>query len=83
MKLEYNVAGMVNGPVTSGDSLGQVVVLDGGEVVTKVDAVCPLGVGEPKAPSGDSMSVTSNIVNANRGGTAESAALPVPPVQGR
>jgi D-alanyl-D-alanine carboxypeptidase (penicillin-binding protein 5/6) len=83
VKLEYNVPGMVNGPVTSGDSLGQVIVLDGGEVVTKVDAVCPLGVGEPRPPSGDSISVSNNVGNANRGGTSESAALPVAPAQGR
>jgi serine-type D-Ala-D-Ala carboxypeptidase (penicillin-binding protein 5/6) len=76
VKLEYNVPGMVNGPIASGDPLGQVVVMDGGEVVTKVDAVCPIGFGDAPQRAGDTMSVTSNIVSSNRGGTAESAGLP-------
>ena len=70
VKLEYNVPQMVNGPVASGDSLGQVIVLDGGDVLTKVDAICPLTVGEPQR-AGDSLSVS------NSGGTAQSSALPI------
>lgn len=70
VKLEYNVPQMVNGPVTSGDSLGQVIVLDGGDVMTKVDAICPLTVGEPQR-AGDAISVTSSS------GSAEGSALPI------
>jgi serine-type D-Ala-D-Ala carboxypeptidase (penicillin-binding protein 5/6) len=70
VKLEYNVPQMVNGPVASGDSLGQVIVLDGGDVMTKVDAICPLTVGDPQHP-GDSISVS------NSSGTAQGSALPI------
>lgn len=45
VKLEYSVPSMVEGPVTYGESLGQVIVRDGGDVVTTVDAVCPVAVG--------------------------------------
>ena len=72
LKLEYNVPQMVNGPVTTGDSLGQVIVLDGGDVMTKVDAICPLTVGEPQRP-GDAVSVTSSS------GSAGGSALPFSP----
>lgn len=68
VKLEYNVPQMINRPVASGDSLGQVIVLDGGDVLTKVDAICPLTVGDPQHP-GDSVRVSK--------GTAESSAVPI------
>ncbi len=52
VKLEYSVPSMIQGPVTSGESLGQVIVRDGGDVVTRVDAVCPVAVGAaPDSPS--------------------------------
>jgi D-alanyl-D-alanine carboxypeptidase (penicillin-binding protein 5/6) len=47
VKFQYNVPSLVNGPVTFGESLGQVTVLDGDEVMTRVDAVCPIGFGAP------------------------------------
>jgi len=45
LKLEYSVPPMVNGPVSFGEPLGQVIVMDGGEVMTKVDAICPVAIG--------------------------------------
>jgi D-alanyl-D-alanine carboxypeptidase (penicillin-binding protein 5/6) len=47
VKFQYNVPSLVNGPVTFGESLGQVTVLDGDEVMTRVDAVCPIAFGAP------------------------------------
>jgi len=70
VKLEYNVPQMVNGPVASGDALGQVIVLDGGDVLTKVDAICPLTVGESQH-AGDAIGVSNSSV------AAEGSALPV------
>jgi hypothetical protein len=60
VKLEYNVPPLVNGPVASGAPLGQIIVLDGGEVMTKVDAICPVTIGQ--APS-QINSVTVNVAN--------------------
>ncbi len=78
LTLEYNVPQMVNGPIASGDSVGQVIVLDGGEVLTKANAVCPLTVGEPQQQRpGDSISVSNNLTNPGNSGTAVNAALPV------
>jgi D-alanyl-D-alanine carboxypeptidase (penicillin-binding protein 5/6) len=45
--LEYSVPPVIDRPLAYGDSVGQVIVMDGGEVMTKVDAICPVGVGEP------------------------------------
>lgn len=73
LKLEYNVPQMVNGPVASGDSLGQIIVLNGGDVMTKVDAICPVTAGQPQH-QGDSMSVSNGNSSS---GTAVNAALPV------
>jgi D-alanyl-D-alanine carboxypeptidase (penicillin-binding protein 5/6) len=49
VKLEYSVPPMVQGPLTSGESLGQVIVRDGGDVVTRVDAIAPVAVGAASA----------------------------------
>ncbi|MGD0288446.1 MAG: D-alanyl-D-alanine carboxypeptidase family protein [Candidatus Binataceae bacterium] len=49
VKLEYCVPPVVSGPLTLGAPLGQVIVRDGGEVMTKVDVVSPVAVGaEPQ-----------------------------------
>jgi D-alanyl-D-alanine carboxypeptidase (penicillin-binding protein 5/6) len=49
VKVEYNVPSMIDGPVAYGESLGQVLVLDGGDVVTRVDAISPVGAGSAPA----------------------------------
>lgn len=46
LKVEYSIPPMVNGPVSFGEPLGQVIVMEGDEVMTKVDAICPVGIGE-------------------------------------
>ena len=45
LKLEYSVPPVVSGPIALGAPLGQVIVRDGGEVMTKVDVVSPVAVG--------------------------------------
>jgi D-alanyl-D-alanine carboxypeptidase (penicillin-binding protein 5/6) len=47
LKLQYSVPPMVSGPIALGAPLGQVVVLDGGDVMTRVDVVSPVAVGSP------------------------------------
>jgi D-alanyl-D-alanine carboxypeptidase (penicillin-binding protein 5/6) len=49
LKLQYSVPTVVQGPVTSGESLGQVIAIDGSEVKAKVDAICPVVVGAAPA----------------------------------
>ena len=46
LKLEYSVPPVVNGPIPNGAPLGQVIVMDGSEVMTRVDAISPFAVGE-------------------------------------
>ena len=45
VKLEYSVPPLVNGPVAPGAPLGQVIVMDGGQVMTRVDLVSPVSIG--------------------------------------
>ncbi len=45
LKLEYSVPPVVDGPVALGEPLGQVIVRDGGEVMSKMDVVSPVAVG--------------------------------------
>jgi D-alanyl-D-alanine carboxypeptidase (penicillin-binding protein 5/6) len=40
--LKFDIPPSISGPAAYGDTLGHVVVLDGGEVMTTVDAICPL-----------------------------------------
>jgi serine-type D-Ala-D-Ala carboxypeptidase (penicillin-binding protein 5/6) len=45
LKLEYSVPSVVGGPVALGEPLGQVIVRDGGQVMSKMDVVSPVAVG--------------------------------------
>jgi serine-type D-Ala-D-Ala carboxypeptidase (penicillin-binding protein 5/6) len=47
LRLEYSIPPMVYGPIALGAPLGQVIVLDGGEVMTRVDVVSPVAIGAP------------------------------------
>jgi serine-type D-Ala-D-Ala carboxypeptidase (penicillin-binding protein 5/6) len=62
LKLEYNVPPTVSGPLSYGQQLGQVIVMDGGEVMTTVDAICPFVVGQAPRQL-DGASVTGASVN--------------------
>jgi D-alanyl-D-alanine carboxypeptidase (penicillin-binding protein 5/6) len=42
VRLKFDIPPSISGPVAYGDTIGHVTVLDGGEVMTTVDAICPL-----------------------------------------
>jgi serine-type D-Ala-D-Ala carboxypeptidase (penicillin-binding protein 5/6) len=42
VKLKFDIPLSINGPVASGDTVGHVAALDRGEVISTVDAICPL-----------------------------------------
>ncbi|MGH8012420.1 MAG: D-alanyl-D-alanine carboxypeptidase family protein [Candidatus Binataceae bacterium] len=42
LKLEYNIPGMISGPITPGRPMGEVIVTDNGEVMSKFNAMCPM-----------------------------------------
>jgi D-alanyl-D-alanine carboxypeptidase (penicillin-binding protein 5/6) len=51
VRLRFDIPSSISGPVAYGDTIGHVVVLDGGEVMTTVDAICPLAKpGDPLQP---------------------------------
>lgn len=68
LKLEYSVPPMISGPISNGEPLGQVIVMDGGEVMTKVDAICPFAVGEAPRQFG-----AANVTGAGVNGAASAA----------
>jgi D-alanyl-D-alanine carboxypeptidase (penicillin-binding protein 5/6) len=45
ISLQYSVPETVNAPVVIGEPVGQVIVLDRSEVLTKVNALCPIPIG--------------------------------------
>ncbi len=47
VKLKYDIPPSISGPVAYGDTIGHVRVLDGGDVMTTVDAICPLNKALP------------------------------------
>ena len=49
VRLQYSVPQVVQGPVTSGESLGQVIAMNGTQVMAKVEAICPVAVGTAPA----------------------------------
>lgn len=42
VRLKFDIPPSISGPVTYGDTIGHITVLDGGAVMTTVDAICPL-----------------------------------------
>jgi hypothetical protein len=58
VRLQYDIPSIMSGPVADGDTLGHVIVLDGGEVMTTVDAICPL------TKPGDQIQPVSSAVSA-------------------
>ncbi|HJU29345.1 MAG TPA: D-alanyl-D-alanine carboxypeptidase family protein, partial [Candidatus Binataceae bacterium] len=66
--LEYSVPPVIDRPLAYGDPVGQIIVMDGGEVMTRVDAICPVGVGEPPHELG--------AATTTAGGTIPIAAVP-------
>ena len=45
VKLEYSVPPLVSGPIALGAQLGQITVLSGDEVMTRMGVVSPVAVG--------------------------------------
>jgi D-alanyl-D-alanine carboxypeptidase (penicillin-binding protein 5/6) len=52
VKIEYSVPQVVQGPLTNGESLGQVIAKNGGQVLAKVDAVSPIAVAAAPPANG-------------------------------
>jgi len=51
VRLKFDIPPSISGPVAYGDTIGHVIVLDGGDVMTTVDAICPLArTGEQIRP---------------------------------
>ena len=42
VRLKFDIPSSISGPIAYGDTVGHVSVLDGGQVMTTVDAICPL-----------------------------------------
>jgi D-alanyl-D-alanine carboxypeptidase (penicillin-binding protein 5/6) len=80
VRVEYTVPPVVRGPVTSGELLGQVVVRKGDDVMTRVDAICPLGPSNQPAPV-DPVTAVATVDNHINAATslrpAQSAPQPI------
>ena len=56
VRLKFDIPPSISGPVAYGDTIGHVIVLDGGDVMTTVDAICPLArTGEQIRPVSSSV----------------------------
>jgi D-alanyl-D-alanine carboxypeptidase (penicillin-binding protein 5/6) len=60
VRLKYDIPPVITGPVASGDAMGHITVLDGGEIMTTVDAICPFPMGE-----GQFHQITSGVTLGN------------------
>lgn len=67
VKLRYDIPTLLMGPVADGDSVGRVVVLDGGEVMTTVDAICPLTGPMPFRPVSPALVPTNSTTETPAG----------------
>jgi hypothetical protein len=51
--LVYDVPPAINGPVTSGETLGRVLAQDQGQAMTEVMAISPVAFAAPQTGQGD------------------------------
>jgi D-alanyl-D-alanine carboxypeptidase (penicillin-binding protein 5/6) len=72
LKMDFAVPASLYGPLASDQTMGQVIVRDGSEVVGTVNAVCPSPIGLQRAAVG-SLSVPTTAV-ANESGVGQVAA---------
>ncbi|HKV55836.1 MAG TPA: D-alanyl-D-alanine carboxypeptidase family protein [Candidatus Binataceae bacterium] len=66
--LKYNIPQSVSWPVSSGESLGEITVLDGNDVMTTVDAICPLGAGDAPPNQLQAAAPTAPVTNTESKG---------------
>jgi D-alanyl-D-alanine carboxypeptidase (penicillin-binding protein 5/6) len=52
LQVVYDIPSAIDGPVTTGEPLGRVIVHNQGQVMTEVMAICPLGFAAPAVPTG-------------------------------
>jgi D-alanyl-D-alanine carboxypeptidase (penicillin-binding protein 5/6) len=85
VKLQFNIPPIVSGPVAYGDTIGRVTVLNGGEVMTMVDAICPLTAreGQLQPVSSAASAATNSSLRPQSGGQLGGGALGAVPVSGR
>jgi serine-type D-Ala-D-Ala carboxypeptidase (penicillin-binding protein 5/6) len=58
LSLDYSVPTVVSAPIPSGTTVGQVIVRDGSQVLARVDAICPVPVGDvPEPPLANTLSL--------------------------
>jgi len=76
LKLEYNVPPVLRGPVTFGARIGQVIVLDGAEILTRAPAICPFGASGGQSHQ---VAVTSASPSEEIGGTVPAAVSAIMP----
>ena len=92
LKMDFAVPAVLYGPLASDQTVGQVVVRNGSEVVATFDAVCPSPVGQQQLPIrqqpgvGDVPSASFAEIPAERGATIRvvtppgQVAAPVPAI---
>jgi D-alanyl-D-alanine carboxypeptidase (penicillin-binding protein 5/6) len=78
IKLEYDVPPSVEMPVLLGASMGEVVVRRSGEVVAKVQAICPIPVDGIESST---RPVAASYGESGADGSAPASAVPAAPVQ--
>ena len=64
LKLEYSVPPVVSGPIALGAPLGQVIVHDGDQVMSKVDLVSPVAIGTTQVLSSVPMPPVENTARS-------------------
>lgn len=74
IKMDYAVPATLYGPLTSDQTVGHVIVRDGGQVLAECDAICPFAVGQQPAALSAAGSADAPAASVRR--TATDAAAP-------
>jgi serine-type D-Ala-D-Ala carboxypeptidase (penicillin-binding protein 5/6) len=70
IRMDYAIPTSLFGPITPNQTVGQVIVRDGGEILGTVDAICPLNAGPPQ----------TTTISATRDSAATAAGAAAAPV---
>jgi D-alanyl-D-alanine carboxypeptidase (penicillin-binding protein 5/6) len=63
LRVVYDVAPAINGPVTTGEPLGRVIAQDGGQAATEVMAISPIAFTPPHTLGGEAYNAAAPVPN--------------------
>jgi hypothetical protein len=78
LKMDFALPAILYGPIASDQRVGEVIVRNGGEVLTTFDAICPINAGQQQSLIGGTSAAAMPEAAAEPGATIRVAPAAIP-----